>query len=527
MKKKSLKNKLLLIITMLISIPLVISSVFYDTILKNKLDDSIVKAIEQSGKSTNMAVDKMVNELELYGKIATNNLILLESIKDNNRNSLENTMDSIYKDLSKTTNIDIFEVGDENGVVLYRAHNPKKYGDDKSELPLYKKSLIGEISVGVEYGNSGLAFRVITPLKLDDSIVGTITTGYYLNNSIVEQIKQISGMEISIFIGKKAVASTILDDNKNFESLITLNNNEILDSVLENGKIYIGEEQIQGKSFFVQYKPLITSDGNIEGVLFDGYNLEDINLLKKNMILIQIFIVIVSLGISYIISYLFIKGIAQPIEHVIENMKKVEGGNFNVKAVVNRNDELRQLANGFNNMVSVILDSMQKLDKKNLELNEMAIKDGLTNVYNQKNMYSRLKEEIKRAKKYNHSLSIIMLDIDHFKDVNDTYGHQVGDEVLVEVCKICKDNLSKIDILGRYGGEEFMVILPNNNIHNGYLVAERIRKSIEKQRYKKDLQLTISGGVVELKAENEKELVEKADNLLYKAKRSGRNRIEM
>jgi diguanylate cyclase (GGDEF)-like protein len=120
-----------------------------------------------------------------------------------------------------------------------------------------------------------------------------------------------------------------------------------------------------------------------------------------------------------------------------------------------------------------------------------------------------------------------MLDIDHFKKVNDTYGHQAGDKILVKVCKITKFNLREVDILGRYGGEEFMVILPNNNIHNGYLVAERIRKSIEKQNHIKDLKVTISGGIVELKEENGKELVEKADNLLYKAKRNGRNRIEM
>ena len=504
MKKRSLRNKLMWIITMLIITPLVISSVFYDTILNTQLDYNTVKTIEHSGKSTNMAVNKIFNELELYGKIATNNLILLNSIKDDDRNLLGNTMDSIYKDLSKTTNIDVFEVGDKNGVVLYRAHSPKKYGDDKSKLPLYKKALIGKTSSGIEAGHSGLAFRVVTPLKLDDSIVGTITTGYYFDNSIVEYIKQISGMEITIFIGKEAVASTITDDNKNFQSRIPLHNNEILDRVLKNGKIYVGEEKIQGKSFFAQYKPLISSDGDIEGMLFDGYNLEGISLLKKKLILVQVFLIILSLGFSYLASYLFIKGIVQPIEHIIENMKKVQGGNFNVKAVVNRNDELKQLANGFNNMVSVILDSIKKLDKKNLELKEIAIKDGLTNAYNQKYIYSRLEEEIKRTKIYNHSLSIIMLDIDHFKKVNDTYGHQVGDAVLVNVCKITKDNLREVDILGRYGGEEFIIILPNNDIHNGYLVAERIRKSIEKQKYIKDLKVTISGGVVELKKKMEK-----------------------
>ncbi|MGD2090694.1 MAG: diguanylate cyclase [Candidatus Aminicenantes bacterium] len=178
-------------------------------------------------------------------------------------------------------------------------------------------------------------------------------------------------------------------------------------------------------------------------------------------------------------------------------------------------------------MVLVIVDDNTELMKASLKLKEMAITDGLTQLYNHKHSYYKLEEEITRATRYGNRLAVIMLDIDHFKAINDTYGHQIGDTTLVAVSQLIKDNLRDIDHVGRYGGEEFIVILPQTGLDNAYITAQRIRRAIESARFHEGkIKMTVSGGVVEFKEESALILIGKADELLYKAKQNGRNRIE-
>lgn len=178
-------------------------------------------------------------------------------------------------------------------------------------------------------------------------------------------------------------------------------------------------------------------------------------------------------------------------------------------------------------MVLVIVDDITELMEANLKLKEIAITDGLTQLYNHKHSYYKLEEEITRATRYGNKLSVIMFDIDHFKAINDTYGHQIGDKTLVSVSQTLKKNLREIDHAGRYGGEEFIVILPQTGLDNAYITAERIRRAIESTRFENGkIKITISGGVVEFKEETALILIGRSDELLYKAKQKGRNRIE-
>lgn len=170
---------------------------------------------------------------------------------------------------------------------------------------------------------------------------------------------------------------------------------------------------------------------------------------------------------------------------------------------------------------------LQELKEKNVALEEMVKVDGLTNLYNHKYVVERLDEEIKRAQRYNKKLSIIMFDIDKFKLINDNYGHQFGDAVLIKMSNELKATIRGTDIAGRYGGEEFIVILPEIDLKNAVKLAERLRIRISNIKFKEEnFRVTISGGVAELEKENVFELIGKSDALLYKAKANGRNRIE-
>jgi len=167
---------------------------------------------------------------------------------------------------------------------------------------------------------------------------------------------------------------------------------------------------------------------------------------------------------------------------------------------------------------------------ENARLYKLAITDGLTKLYIHRYFQSRLDEELRRAKRYRTKVTLIMTDIDHFKNFNDTYGHQIGDKVLKTVASILSSSIRNVDIIARYGGEEFAVICPAKGADDILIAAERMRKSIEEYEFyveNKRVPLTISLGIASYPehAVEKMELIEKADMALYKAKESGRNRV--
>ncbi len=158
----------------------------------------------------------------------------------------------------------------------------------------------------------------------------------------------------------------------------------------------------------------------------------------------------------------------------------------------------------------------------------MAAIDPLTHAYNRRKFSELLDQEIKRVEKNDRSFSLVMLDIDHFKKINDTHGHDAGDYVLKRMTKLVRDNIRDIDILSRYGGEEFVIILPERNLKGAMVVAERIRKVIESACFDKMGQITISAGVSDfIQGDNRESVFKKADNALYIAKNGGRNRVSV
>ena len=169
---------------------------------------------------------------------------------------------------------------------------------------------------------------------------------------------------------------------------------------------------------------------------------------------------------------------------------------------------------------------MQEIRRKKDQLERMAVTDSLTGLYNRRHIYDRLRQEGEKSERYSSRFSIIMFDIDFFKRINDSYGHQFGDVILKKVSDVIHLTVRNVDIAGRYGGEEFMVILPEVQLKGAVILAERIRERIGNiVTDVPDLKVTVSGGVAEFIGGDIEELVKKADQLLYKAKESGRNCI--
>lgn len=186
----------------------------------------------------------------------------------------------------------------------------------------------------------------------------------------------------------------------------------------------------------------------------------------------------------------------------------------------------KELINLNNSLESKILDRTKKLEDSKKAFELLATTDNLTQVHNRYSILERLNEEIKRNTRYSTSFCVLMYDIDHFKNVNDTYGHDVGDYILSKSTLIIKDLLRDVDIIGRYGGEEFLIILPNTALNDARIVAERIRSTVESYEFEQITQLTISLGLVEgIDKEEISTLFKRLDNLLYVSKNNGRNRV--
>jgi diguanylate cyclase (GGDEF)-like protein len=182
----------------------------------------------------------------------------------------------------------------------------------------------------------------------------------------------------------------------------------------------------------------------------------------------------------------------------------------------------------------IALDIAKVLDKSLLfqHTKELSITDDLTGLYNRRYFNQRFEREVQRAKRYRRPLSILMVDIDYFKNYNDINGHLLGDDVLKKVAYLIESNLRKADIVARYGGEEFVILLPEIDKPHADQVAEKLRRTVElrhfpKEQYQPNKNLTISLGLATLPDDstNSRELIEFADRALYRAKDEGRNRV--
>lgn len=163
---------------------------------------------------------------------------------------------------------------------------------------------------------------------------------------------------------------------------------------------------------------------------------------------------------------------------------------------------------------------------KNKELEGLATCDSLTGVSNRFALDKAMNFELKKAGRYERPLSLIIMDVDHFKTVNDNYGHPVGDQVLKQMAALIRDSVRESDIPGRWGGEEFLVICPETDGTGARVLAENLRKRIENNAFPVPDKITVSLGCATLAAEDSVEnLIKRADKRLYKAKETGRNRV--
>jgi len=250
------------------------------------------------------------------------------------------------------------------------------------------------------------------------------------------------------------------------------------------------------------------------------------NILQKqvatHVVIFTLLSVICLLVACYVIYYFRMKLIKRLTDLNSAILSKVAGSEASI--VVTENDEISEMAKSF-------IYYEDEVRQRETQLRELAMKDPLTGVSNRRHFMEQLESELKKVVRHKRPLAFMMIDIDHFKSVNDTYGHHAGDMVLKGIANMIKSMLREVDCFGRFGGEEFAAFLPETDAASALVVGERIRNKIESAEWvvgDSKIICTISIGISAYLADDKKVefLIKQADDALYLAKESGRNKVK-
>lgn len=262
------------------------------------------------------------------------------------------------------------------------------------------------------------------------------------------------------------------------------------------------------------------------------------NVIKREVLFI-VSILAVSILILFYGAFRFTRIFTTSLDEVKSAFKKNHSGNFQKIHLSNHSHEFDGIVKAFNlmnqklNETTVSLAVMKSIvEDRTKNLEQLSNTDPLTNVANRRALYERGNIELSRENRTKNKLTLMLLDCDYFKNVNDEFGHQAGDELLKHVCKICNQEIREIDFLARFGGEEFVILLPDCDIDGGIEIANRIKNSLANDILtieNKKINMTLSIGICTLcdKHKNLEQLINGADKAMYQAKNNGRNTIEV
>ena len=345
----------------------------------------------------------------------------------------------------------------------------------------------------------------------------------------IHQIDSINKQEHYLFLfntkGDILINKT-LPDEKNIKKvnhqLISSIGKNILNTVQDNEVSFMTYQWLNPNTSKMETKhSYIQKIPNTQWIIGSGFYLSDIQnkLLQKTVDMNKLFSQESKMVLYFAILIMLLSLIAS---FYISRKLKNRFIQYE-KNITSKNEELNTLNNTLEYKVEQRTNELEKM--KN-DLEKLATTDVLTQIHNRYSIMNILNNEMHRSKRYNTPLSLIIFDIDFFKKVNDTYGHDVGDKTLFSLSQLVQKNLREIDQVGRYGGEEFLIVLPNTTLNEAKVFTNRLRKDVEIYPFEIVGSITISLGLVEFQHnETLNELFKRADNLLYKSKGNGRNKV--
>ncbi len=332
--------------------------------------------------------------------------------------------------------------------------------------------------------------------------------------------------EISLETQYKDLINTkqvLISFNNYFKATVQLTNDvisgkDLLNFTEQTDKVYETHQSVE-KEFNILHK-------NIKEIIYqESQQIKNsIRFLLKNSLLISFIILILLIFISLTVYH----DIQKRFQRLIGFASEINDGKPDFKRRLEEfsNDELGTFSKHLNNIFETYEKQYDQLDEEKTQIEEIAKKDQLTTLYNRHFIEETLVKFDKDFFQYEQTYSVILFDIDHFKLVNDTYGHPAGDQVLIDVAQMLKSQSREGDIVGRWGGEEFMILMQGISKAHLQKIAEKFRKSLESLDIETVGKVTASFGVYSVQnGERSDFVIKKADEALYEAKESGRNRV--
>jgi len=380
-----------------------------------------------------------------------------------------------------------------DGSSLLRVHLPDKFDDNIAAVrPMLQKIHADHQPFSAaEMGRHGLFYRVIEPIMHEGKYIGAVELGISIDY-IMNALRKLLNVEIFLFIGQEALQIVDKQDKSPpapgdyaLWSSKTSSENALKNVITNlNFNLHSTIKTEGGKSYMLHREHMPTIDGSPEVIMVFAQNLTP-HINERTIFLWA------TITITLIVLLIIVITLRMTLTPLLTRLEQTN------KELLNKVDEVTTLA----------------------------ITDTLTQIYNRKHFNLSLAEEIRRVKRYGDTLSMLMFDIDHYKRINDTYGHQIGDQVMIEIVNIVSQNIRDSDLFSRWGGDEFMILLPHQTLLEGKHIAEKLCRSISTHQFNDITGATISCGISEFrKDDTDESLLLRVDHNLYQAKQAGRNR---
>lgn len=369
----------------------------------------------------------------------------------------------------------------------------------------------------------------IPVLSYDDFVIGALVTTLDLQ-SLKPSLKDTTKLPLGEVILIDAAGNVLLSSHNETNQLVSLNAELLRKLQAQNRKPFTFTNVMQRKVIGLGYiynklQLTIIAERDHQEVYAAWINLRNLFLALVSVLILMVTAIALRMGHT----------IVKPLQDLISATKHIVEGDLDVRLTITRNDELGQLARTFNRMTEELLHKQAKIiannkamRQKNKQLEALSVTDGLTGLYNRNKLNMIIADQLARFKRNHRPFAVLMMDVDHFKTLNDNLGHIVGDRILTAVAKILVQSIRSVDFAARYGGDEFIIILTENTVNEALNTAERIRSQVAESLHgpdEKKITITLSIGIVQCEPGDTTStiLLTRADNALYAAKHAGRN----
>ncbi len=527
-------KKRIYFILIFLSIVVTVVSLLYNLQSLNKLIDQKAKeTFENRIKEYNVLYENKKTFLDAFAKFLTSSPIIINAYLKNNRQMIINYLKPLYENLHKAGIIEEIHFFKAPAISFVNFANLKKYDINVSKSRADILWVDTSFQPSTHYYVCRLypGLRATYPIVYKGRVLGSLSFG--LNIKIFKQLFEKIGAEnVSIYLNNDILKKMLLPQKyKEYAKLPTYENYKVLGKVFKNIDLNPGFE-VKNNYVFTKIKISDFFGHPMAYLVIKDDIKQSIATIKRILVektIIELLGFLVAFGIVFILfRWIFTK--MEDINKILTLIKEQKFSQIPQKTTPK--DELDIYKNNLIEVAQKIKTYFNILSEKVEEYSDKAYKDGLTEALNRRFLEEKANQLFTKYSLKKTKVGIVMLDIDNFKHINDNFGHDIGDLIITKLADTIKSIIRKEDFLIRYGGEEFLLILPNSSLQDTYKVAEKIRKAIENLEVKignKNLKFTISVGVSELNSFDKTlfDAIKRADINLYKAKQNGKNRVEI